>query len=64
VWEREAKATASRDPPLIPDIFSLGVVLHEALTGKLPYSSEEPNVPRREIVSGVKRSRPRNYQPN
>ena len=36
------------------DIFSLGVVLHEALTGKLPYSSVEPNVLRREIVSGVK----------
>jgi serine/threonine protein kinase len=36
------------------DIFSLGVVLHEALTGKLPYSSAEPNVLRREIVSGIK----------
>ncbi len=36
------------------DIFSLGVVLHEALTGRLPYSSDEPNVLRREIVSGVK----------
>ena len=36
------------------DIFSLGVVLHEALTGKLPYSSAEPNVLRREIVAGVK----------
>jgi len=36
------------------DIFSLGVVLHEALTGKLPYSSTEPNVLRREIVAGVK----------
>jgi serine/threonine-protein kinase len=35
------------------DIFSLGVVLHEALTGKLPYSSAEPNVLRREIVSGI-----------
>ena len=36
------------------DIFSLGVVLHEALTRKLPYSSAEPNVLRREIVTGVK----------
>ncbi len=36
------------------DIFSLGVVLHEALTGKLPYTSAEPNVLRREIVAGVK----------
>ena len=36
------------------DIFSLGVVLHETLTGKLPYSSVEPNVLRREIVSGIK----------
>ncbi len=36
------------------DIFSLGVVLHETLTGKLPYSSAEPNVLRREIVSGIK----------
>jgi Leucine-rich repeat (LRR) protein/tRNA A-37 threonylcarbamoyl transferase component Bud32 len=35
------------------DIFSLGVVLHEALTGKLPYSSFEPNVLRREIVAGT-----------
>lgn len=35
------------------DIFSLGVVLHEALAGKLPYSSAEPNVLRREIVAGV-----------
>ena len=36
------------------DVFSLGVVLHEALTGKVPYSSIQPNVLRREIVSGVK----------
>ena len=35
------------------DIFSLGVVLHEALTGRLPYSSVEPNVLRREIVAGI-----------
>ncbi len=35
------------------DIFSLGVVLHEATTGRLPYSSVEPNVLRREIVTGI-----------
>ncbi|MES2789212.1 MAG: serine/threonine-protein kinase [Planctomycetota bacterium] len=35
------------------DIFSLGVVLYETFTGKLPYSSSEPNVLRREIADGV-----------
>ncbi len=35
------------------DLFSLGVVLHEATTGRLPYSSVEPNVLRREIVAGI-----------
>jgi hypothetical protein len=41
------------------DIFSLGVVLHEALSGDVPYSSDEPNVLRREITSeaGVRISR-------
>lgn len=34
------------------DIFSLGVVLHEALTGRIPYSSYEPTVLRREILAG------------
>jgi eukaryotic-like serine/threonine-protein kinase len=37
------------------DIFSLGVVLHEATTGHLPYSSVEPNVLRREIVAGIQK---------
>ncbi len=35
------------------DIYSLAVVLHEALTGRPPYSSSEPNVLRKEISTGV-----------
>ena len=39
------------------DIYSLGVVLHEALTGKPPYSSDEPNTLRMEVNSGASVSR-------
>ncbi|MFM8572466.1 MAG: protein kinase domain-containing protein [Pirellula sp.] len=35
------------------DVYSLGVVLHEVLTGTIPYSSREPNVLRKEIASGA-----------
>ena len=41
--------------PITPatDIYSLGVVLHEALAGEAPYSGEDVNVLRREIVLGA-----------
>jgi len=42
---------------------ALGVVLHELLTGKLPYSSAEPNVLRQEIVAGAMVG-PVSYTPN
>ena len=39
------------------DIYSLAVVMHELIAGKLPYSSDEANVLRREIVSGAATSK-------
>ncbi len=38
------------------DIFSLGLVLHEALAGQLPYSSDSPSVVRREIAQGLNKA--------
>lgn len=35
------------------DLYSLAVVLHEAVTGKPPYSSTEPNSLRHEIATGA-----------
>lgn len=35
------------------DVYSLGIVLHEVLTGTIPYSSREPNTLRKEIASGA-----------
>jgi serine/threonine-protein kinase len=40
------------------DVYSLGVVLHECLTGKLPYSSHNPTILRNEILGGAKRVSP------
>ncbi len=38
------------------DVFSLGLVLHEALAGKLPYSSDSPSVVRREIAQWLNKA--------
>jgi tetratricopeptide (TPR) repeat protein len=47
----------------VSDVFSLAVVLYEALTGEMPYSSLDPNVVRREITTGWKKSLPPTLPP-
>jgi Flp pilus assembly protein TadD len=47
------------------DIFSLGIVLHELLTGEMPYGSLEPQALRRDILAGTPRlsaGLPRGYE--
>jgi serine/threonine protein kinase len=46
--------------PITPvsDVFSLAVVLYEALTGEMPYSSLDPNTIRHEITKGWKKPWP------
>lgn len=46
--------------PITPasDVFGLAVVLYEALSREMPYSSSDPNVIRREITTGWKKPWP------